>query len=480
MSKLGKSEQKNQAPKGKSQKKGTRVYRNIEVFLSSKLFLMLTVGWFFVQTFFIALTTKFGLPPDENYHFNLIKLFTENGWSPILSNQDGYFFLGEVVKSPYFLYHYLMSIPNHAFSVLGGELFLLRLTNVALAGVCLFVIYKILTKLNFSSLIKNISIFFITNTLMFVFISASVSYDVLFLLASLVSVYLVLTLKELEFGKLVYLFTVIIGGVMIKKTFIPVAILVLSALIFQHRKSLGSDVKSLKKSIPKSKLRLAVLLVPMVIVLGLFVQRFVLNTFQYGSFDPDCTKVLRIETCRESALFVRNEKIANSSRPPATKGVVEYTQDWLNLMGGRLYGVFAHEDFPPFAKVFLAIQIFWALGVIAYIRKVDFKGDSAILALSWYAFGYLIILMLENYQRYKQYSNFTLAVQGRYALFAVMMFYPILLVYTDKLFKDKRYLITIYILLIGTFFLSSLPSYLERIDQGWLNQNSSELVQKIK
>src|SRR4029078_6207021 len=121
------------------------------------------------------------IPPDERFHYGTVQLFAQNGWLPFIHNQLGHYNLGEVAHTPYFLYGYILSIPYHFLNHVNGSIYILRLLNIALGAASLYVAYRLFSKLGLPQAVRNLSIFMMANTLMFVFLSASVSYDNLFI-----------------------------------------------------------------------------------------------------------------------------------------------------------------------------------------------------------------------------------------------------------------------------------------------------------
>ncbi len=465
------------APKKTS--KVDNMFSKVLLFVSSKAFLVFCYTWFVIQALFFAITTRFGVPPDETYHFNLIQLFTKNGWLPFIHNQNGYYSLGEVTRSPFFLYHYFLSLPNHLFIHL-NSLLLLRVTNICLSLVSIFLVYKIAKYLKFSNFVTNLSIFILVNTLMFSFISGSVSYDNLFIALSMAGVLLTLRLmSNLNVKDSLYFVSIILAGSLVKVNFLVVAatlIIILLVSVYLKYRKLGLLVNKLRKSYVASE-RFAYIATTIFILLlsGLFVQKYIGNIVKYRSPSPACDRVLTIDQCRESALFRRSETLNNSARPAPTKNILEYSGDWAVLMGKRIYGVFAHEVMLPFSSLLIAIQLIFVVGFLSLVRNISRK-DKNIILLLLMSLAYIVILIIKNNGVYNRYGSFDFAVQGRYAFFSLPLLY---LVFSFYIYKIKFYrkvflpIFTMFVILV--FFLSSLPSYLLLTGPRWFNGNSNHI-----
>src|SRR5690242_15239138 len=80
-------------------------------FVSSTLFFRLTVILFVTEALFFALKIRYGLPPDENYHYSFIQLLSQNLSSPFIDKQAGFSVVYDALRTPFFLYHYLLAFP---------------------------------------------------------------------------------------------------------------------------------------------------------------------------------------------------------------------------------------------------------------------------------------------------------------------------------------------------------------------------------
>ncbi len=85
----------------------TKIYN----FVSSRFFFRLIVAVSLLSAVWIALSARYPMAFDEDFHLGLIRLYASHGW-PFWSGQPANAdVFGAVARDPSFLYHYLMSFP---------------------------------------------------------------------------------------------------------------------------------------------------------------------------------------------------------------------------------------------------------------------------------------------------------------------------------------------------------------------------------
>ncbi len=449
--------------------------RRLILILSSNLFLKLVFLWFLVQAVYFAVTVRYGLPPDENYHYTYILLFAHHFPSPFLHDQGGYNVLIEAVRNPFFLYHYLLSFPFMLFRHLPDSYIYLRLVNVALGTGSLWLVYKIAETIKVSALIRNLSLFMLSNTLMFVFLSAAINYDNLSIFLSLASVYLLLKLWHRITARDVLLFAVtLLSGAMVKINFLPLAFILLALLLFRYRRKLPAVYASFKSTFLTYRKLNLVLVALLVFLGGLFIQRYVVNVVNYGTYAPACQTVRPITDCRKSSNFSRNELLYGIKRKAPKENLVGFAGTWGHLMEQRTYGVFSNKNFRPNKYITAWVSIIFLFSTIAIIRGWQ-KSDKLLSILLIISLFYLIALLFENYHDYTR-SGRIMAVQGRYAFGVLPLLYLIGNHYGFKLLKGSlsRALFISITLLI--FTVSSLPTYLHKSTSHWHRSSASSAV----
>lgn len=435
--------------------------------VSSNLFLKLTFLWFIVQAIYFAFSVKFGIPPDEDYHLTFIRLFAQHSPSPFLSDSGIPGVLLEVARNPFFLYHYLLSFPYLIIRHLPQPYVWLRMINVLLGTGSLYLVNRIASQLKVSTLVRNLSIFMLANTLMFVFLSASINYDNLFIPLCLASVYLLLRLfdKVTARDSLMFL-AVTLAGLMVKISFLPMAAVVLALLAAKHWRHLPAVLTSFKKTFRQS-VRLNWLLIIVVLLLGgLFSQRYVYNLATYHSYQPVCPSVRAIGDCRQSALFARDESLSGPNRHPATASWPSYLQQWSKLMAQRVYGVFGHMRFP--ANKYIELWSVAAAALFALAFAVKWRpSDQAFTIVVVVSLFYLLSLIIDNHNLYNQTGRLQLAVQGRYVFGVLPLIYLAGNHYAERLLKDSPAMLVYLVVTLAIFSISGLPTYLRKATPEW-------------
>ncbi len=449
-------------------------------FVSSAAFLKLALLWFVLQGIFFALTTRVGLPPDENYHVAFIGLFTEINFSPIVANQTDYLALGEVVRTPFFLYHYLLS-PIYA--VLGGgeqAVVVLRILNVLIGVSSLYLVYKIAGELKLSKLVRNLSIFMLSGTLMFAFIAASVTYDNLFIFLSLAAILLLIRLlSKIAARDLLLLAVVLAAGSLVKLNFLALAFAVLAVLaarLFAQRKTLR---KNLVKTFGAGK-RLNAVLCVVLLALGLLViHRYGYNLVKYHALQPGCAQVMTLKDCRQNALFVRNEMVYGEARLTPGKDPFEYVYDWVPLIQDRTYGIMAHEEMRPLRITSLWVQALILLAFVAAVRMWS-KNDRRITIIAGICAFYILVVLLDSYGRYLATGRFDFVVHGRYLFGVLPVLYLISNHYIFKLVTNIYTRGALLAISLVMFVLAGLPTYLVRTTPEWYMERPAEIIEQVK
>lgn len=456
-----------------------RTTEAIEKFISSRLFLVLTFLLFIFQSVYMSFSTKVGVPPDEDYHLGLIRLFTHNGWLPFIHDQAGSYYLGEVQHTPFFIYEYILSLPNHFLGEGQVSVLVLRLLNVMMAAGSLWVMYKIALKLKISAAARNLAVFLLSTTLMFVFLSSSINYDNLLILLSLSCVYLLLTLYDkITLPKLELMLIFLILGSLTVVNFLPVGFILavlLAILLFRQRSSLK---KNLYLSFRRSRKACYVLGVILIVVLALFSQRYLYNIAKYHTYAPSCTKTMTLNQCKQNHIFARSIRINSTVRPKATKTVPNYIMSWAELMDMRIFGIFSHKSILPTSAVVIASEIFVLLGLIFAIRFYNRKNRliNSVIVISVF---YTLVLILNNYLTYQRYGSFSFAVQGRYLFPVLPLIFLLLCFYTWKApYPRLRSIYVVVLILI--FTVSCLPAYIYKTGPEWHTTESSRLNSSLK
>lgn len=433
--------------------------------VSSDIFLKVIFIVFIIEALFFAVFVKFGLPPDENYHFAYIRLFASRFPSPFITNQPGYDVVLEGARNPFFLYHYLLSFPYLLVKNWTYGYIFLRIINIGISFGSLFVVKQIADKLKLSKLVRNISLFMLCNTLMFVFISGSITYDNLFILICLLVTSLLLDMwKGLTIQRLLIFLTLMLAGCLVKVNFLPFAAVAFGVLASKAVTGFRQARTELAQSFQKDKLTNYLLIFFGFLAISfLFVNRYGVNLVRYGTYQPTCSQVRTLDVCKKNALFAREEKL-NLEHRKLNMGPVRYAVMWAKLIVERTFGVFAHRRFSPFLPVTIMMLLYFLLGVMVVIRGLDSTHQRVLFVLIGL---YLLILLTENYRIATHTGREGLAIHGRYAFNVLPLLYLLINQKLLALVRNNRNKALLLLTLIVLFTVSNIPTYMIKSSANW-------------
>lgn len=471
----------------RSQKKFQSATRSVLRFISSPLFFRLTVLYFVTQAVFFAVAIKYGIPPDEPYHYDYIRLFATANWPlPFISDQSGYYHLGEVTQTPFFLYHYLLSIPYVLFlQYLPHPYIGLRLISVLMGVLSLFVLRKLCGELKLSPLVSNLVSFSLSSTLVFVMVFASISYDSLAaLLGFVVILFIVKLVNKPTILSAVLLVTAVALGSLTKVTFLPIAlfaVLVLLIISYKQRSALRETLRSSKKSLSQ-KYTVGQYLIAAILVFStlLAVVKYMQNIVVYSTFQPECDQVLTVEQCRQNSVYARNEKILSDGNPKIDLYHLDYVGAWATNMGERTFGVFGHKQFTPNPYILWTISAIFVAGIIATIRLMRPRRDLAPMTLGALLIFSTVALMIQNYNIYRWAGHPDFAVQGRYLLATFPLVYIILYHYLFRLIKRVELQSAMALVIIFVFTLSGPVTLILRTGPEWYPEPISGYISVLR
>src|ERR1700685_4444033 len=120
----------------------------IKTLLGSKWFYRFILVFFVFESAWIAFSAVYPQAFDEDFHFGLIKVYS-NFWLPFLTHQPaGANAFGAVARDPSYLYHYLMSFPYRIFAYFvhtqTAQIIFLRLIDIGFFAIGLVLFRSIL------------------------------------------------------------------------------------------------------------------------------------------------------------------------------------------------------------------------------------------------------------------------------------------------------------------------------------------------
>ena len=416
-------------------------------FLSSPLFFWLVVLLFVVQAGWIALCARFPQAFDEQFHFGVIQIYSHH-LSPFLNSQpvnaDQY---GAIYRDPSYLYHYLLSFPyrllSHVTQSTTAQVITLRLLNIAffVSGLVLF--RKVLRYAKVSEALINVSLAFLVLTPVMPLLASQINYDNL--LFPMAGIALLFTLKIIEIVRkggniawnlLAYLLLVGILGSLVKYAFIPIVGALIGMIIFEYirsnkRKSWWQGLHSWVRR-PTSLL----LILALLLSLGLFWQRFGVNTLRYHTPIPECNQVLNMQRCQSYSPWARNYMFEQMHITLKLNNDLTYPFVWLYHSMGELvftissnYNQFGTIDYHVGSQLILIEIIAWsvfAAGLLLGLRYIRWLWAQPVLRLFLLVIMiYVALLGARNMHDYL-HTGIPVAIHGRYLLPVLPLIYLII------------------------------------------------------
>jgi hypothetical protein len=421
-------------------------------FAGSDRFFFATVGLLIVSAAWIALSGRFPMAFDEDFHLGVIRLYTHHP-NPFWDGQAaGGGVYGAVSRDPSYMYHYLMSFPYRLISSLTvdqyKQVLFLRFINIGFFASGLFVYRRLLLRSKASRAVVNFTLLILVLIPITPLLAAQINYDNLFI--PLVGLALLLTLKlhstntgtKLNAKLFLSLTGLSLFLGVLKYAFLPifVGLIVYNAVYLRKQyptlKLYLSARKNGLKNIQKPLLALLVLI--NLVFGGLFVERYGINLLHYHKPVADCGQVLDYKHCQFYGPWIRDYNLEANKQTTQTNPI-KYTQHWLY---GMWFRTFFAVDGPatgfqtrrPLALPGLTGVLFAVVGAVAFIisaKKLWRKYNRPALWLMTVVTSfYVISLWLEEYKLYVRTGQ-PVAINGRYLL-PILPFFIILVLLAFK------------------------------------------------
>lgn len=445
--------------------------------LASKNFLYALIGLFIVQGVYFSAVINYKVPSDEEFHFVLTKYHAQRSVfaGPIIDDQTDSFLLGDIQRTPSYLYHYFLSFYLRVVMVFSGsqdvQVFVLRLVNVALGVMALLMLTSVFKRINKSQLTINLTIAWLSLTGMFVWVFAGISYDNLSIFLFFYLLYELIGLKEsLSFRHLLIAVSTAFVLVLVKETYLPITILsfVMLAGWYIKQHGLKDTTRQLGHSLSHdwsttAGKRVVVILSLLVIVFaGLFVERYIGNYVRYGKVTPTCNQVHTVDECMQNSIYRRNTgtrqeylsaKQAGNAR---LQSIGTFIKNWVGLIYERTYFYRGHQTLiSTYASRVVGIVSAVFIVILLIYGLLTMRNPSTTsLALAIITVSYILLVFLYNLNTY-HYYGYPFAIQGRYLLpvlpFVYMAIISCLLATYRKSLKNVRsfIVVTVFILVVA-------------------------------
>jgi hypothetical protein len=413
-------------------------YQKIARFLGSRRCFQLIVGLLVVQAVWIALSGRYPMAFDEDFHLGIIRLYAHHllpFWSSQPVGGDAY---GAVARDPSYLYHYLMSFPYWLISQFTHDttiqVLILRFINIGLFASGLVLFRRLLTRTFASPALLNLSCLIFILIPITPLLAAQINYDNLLLPLMALSLGLTLRFtdevrahKRINGRLLLSLLSLCLLASLVKFAFLPVFLAILIYLGVELRQafpkarkfwlSLGFGLTTMTRATRRG------LLLLVVIAAVLFGERYGINLVRYHTPLPGCNKVLSVQQCSHYGPWIRdyNASLANVHGP---RSPITFTADWFYGMWLRMFFAVdgpatGFQTRGPLYVPGIAAIVFAALSaaaVLRYARELLGRRHAPLLWLSLLAAGtYLLALWLDEYREFI-HTGQPMAINGRYLL----------------------------------------------------------------
>lgn len=409
-------------------------------FLGSAIFFKIILGFFILQAAWIALSAVYPMPFDEDFHFGLIKLYAEHGtpfWSAHPAGAEVY---GAMTRDPSYLYHYLMSFPYQVVELFTdsqfAQIIILRFLNIGLLASSLIIWRRLLLRSGASSALVNTCLLIFTLIPVVPMLAAHINYDNLIIL--LVGLVLLITLdiakelqatKRLNVSKLSLLLAMCMLSSLVKYAFLPIFAAILLYLGWQiwrryrQPRQLGRAFGFGLSLIDRRRRWL--ILASLVLVLGLFLERYGVNLVRYQTPVADCNQVLTVEQCNRYGPWQRDHFLETHKQSTPSANPLAYADDWLDGMRSRLFFTLAgptnqHQTRGPLTLPFWAATAFGVAGFLLLVvygrRLLGAASNRTVLGLFLtVCLVYILVLFFNGFKLYRQ-TAVPVAINGRYLL----------------------------------------------------------------
>jgi len=464
---------------------------------------LLAFVYFGLRLLYYAVRIAHDIPPDEVTHFGQCLAFAQTLWLP-MDSADTYN-LGLVTYKPY-LYFFLMgkSLWLNLFPL--SDLVFLRLINVGLTLVTVYVAWKWIKLMTDNGRVQLLFLVLMTNTAMFGFVGASVSYDNLTNLLSVTALYFLHRHFRGPNARALLLFMIsLLAGALTKKSFLPLLPLYLLVFAVHERKRLGILGSLLKNAFHPVRPGNALLAGLALLLLALNVQLYAGNLIRFGRLLPRTLQVLTEENAMQYRLFASHraqylyragrisyeqaEEMArrilhlgdrqtaldmieqareNKEHPVEIMNRLSYALPWLKIMLYRSVNVFGHRVLSKSDAIMAVYQAVFlaALVCLAFtFRPTEARGGPADALFLFTAYN-LFLMQGVNYPIYKSVLLIDITLQGRYAFPVLAPLYGVVAYYLMKPWPRKIQLALLAALSLF-FILHDFPDFLIKVPSDW-------------
>lgn len=392
---------------------------------NSKIAFSLLLMYFFSFAIFIAFNFDIDIINDEIRHFNFSKQFsTTLGIPPELP--EAYRYGVYITQNPFLFYWINGRVINIAsfFSPNLDDwqlLVTLRIVNSFYALGTIIFCYLLSKEFISHKWWQLLPPFFLSNTIMFVFLAGGVNYDNLtnlFCMAGLYFLARIFNNHDFLINSLAWMICISLGS-LTKFTVLPLALymgIIWLFFLFANRKQIFPIQIIKKKVIPLGFILLLLILGNMAI--------YGHNLLVYQSLQPKCEDLLTEEECKLDFYNLRNEKFGMEGKFTILESIrlgypnpAAYFVYWVSRIIGNIFGIGSYKSYQNLYRIGTHWILLWWVFTIAIINKIhlNFKNLSFMVILIFYFFTVFIF----NYNNELSSGFAHFAIHGRY-LFPVI------------------------------------------------------------
>jgi hypothetical protein len=414
-----------------------KISNRLLALLSSRKFFVGLLVFFVFESVWIAISARYPMAFDEEFHLGVIKLYAHNHFSPFFAaHPAGADAFGGVARDPSYLYHYLMSFPFRLIAAFTDsqtiQVIFLRLINVALVASGVIAFRALLLRAKLSRALAHAVLAIFTLIPIVPLLAGQINYDNLLILTVPLTMILALSIlsglgkRKIYIGQSVLLLSVLFLESLVKYPFLPIALAVGGFVLVYGLRAFWGRWSELGKTLAEnyrqlSGLKVAGLLIFLILSLGLFVQRYGVNMVKYHTALPNCATVLTETQCQANGPWARNQEYV-AQKTNIDHNPVSYANLWFHDM--LLRSVFAingpFSDFTNYFPLWIpqataeAMCIVSVLLAILFARKI-FGGHTELQLFAVTFVVYIVILAYTNYKSYL-HTGEPVAINGRYLL----------------------------------------------------------------
>ena len=463
--------------------------------LASRWFWRLTLLLFSLQATYVALVGRFSMAYDEYYHLASIQEYSKV-WLPWSVQQpSGPANFGAVIADPSYLYHYLMSFPYRVLSnitdSLQAQVITLRLIDVAIVVIGLYVFRRLLLRLGMSRFAALSLLFFVTLLPMTPFLAGQLTYDTLWFTMSALTVLAMVSLtsdvtqrRRLPLAKSLATLSLLLITSQIKYAFLPMGVaggIFLLVLIITR---LNNGALSLRQILPewRAVVRTPIVVAAIALLLVssvLFVARYGGNTLAYHNPVPTCDAVLGRDRCLAYGPFARDDtnRSLSSNYQLTYAQKILYPFNWsTQMMRESYFAVGPLEAGYPTGKPlhisYFAGYIVVLASLVVFVSRARYvwgKGPNERLLVS-IILAYVVVLFVNNYHTFLT-TGAPSAIHGRYMLALLPLIGYLVYVAAraaPNWMRLRRFgIVVITVLLVATIYGGGIAPFIIRSSDGW-------------